>query len=163
VGEEYCRLFGQLFGLETVTLRYFNVFGPRQDPDSPYAAVIPIFLKRLLAGEPPPINGDGTQTRDFTFVANVVAANLAACRTPGASGVYNIACGGRTSVNELLAHLQRALGTRIEPVHGPARAGDVPHSVADITRARTELGYAPQVEFGDGIDQTVAYYLSQAH
>lgn len=158
VGEEYARLFAEHFGLQTVTLRYFNVFGPRQDPDSPYAAVIPIFLKRLLAGEPPLIHGDGTQTRDFTFVANVVDANLAACHEPAASGVYNVACGQRTSLNELLAHLQRLLGTSIEPRHDAPRAGDVPHSVADISRARAELGYEPTVSLAEGLAPTVAYY-----
>ncbi|MBM3317656.1 MAG: SDR family oxidoreductase [Candidatus Eisenbacteria bacterium] len=158
VGEEYARLFGEQFGLETVTLRYFNVFGPRQDPDSPYAAVIPIFLKRLRAGEAPVIHGDGAQTRDFTFVANVVAANLAACHEPRAAGVYNIACGERTSVNELLALLQRALGTDIPARFEGRRAGDVPHSVADISRARAELGYAPGVTLAEGISRTVDHF-----
>jgi nucleoside-diphosphate-sugar epimerase len=158
VGEEYARLFAEHFGVETVTLRYFNVFGPRQDPDSPYSAVIPIFMKALLAGKGPTIYGDGSQTRDFTFVANVVDANLAAAHTPGAAGTYNIACGERTSVAQMLALLQRELGTDIAPVFAAPRAGDVPHSVADTARARAELGYAPGVGLAEGLQTTVAYF-----
>jgi nucleoside-diphosphate-sugar epimerase len=161
VGEEYARLFREHFGVETVTLRYFNVFGPRQDPNSPYAAVIPIFLKRLMAGERPIVHGDGSQTRDFTFIANVVAANLAACHTPAASGTYNIACGQRISVLEILGHLQRDLGTHIEPEFTPPRPGDVPHSMADVSRARAELGYAPAVDLAEGLAQTVADFCSR--
>jgi nucleoside-diphosphate-sugar epimerase len=158
VGEEYARLFAEHFGVETVTLRYFNVFGPRQDPDSPYAAVIPIFMKALLAGRGPTIYGDGSQTRDFTFVANVVDANLAAAHTPGAAGTYNIACGERTSVAGLLTLLQHELGTDLAPTFAAPRAGDVPHSVADTTRARRDLGYAPRVGFAEGLQETVAYF-----
>jgi nucleoside-diphosphate-sugar epimerase len=158
VGEEYARLFAEHFGVETVTLRYFNVFGPRQDPDSPYSAVIPIFMKALLAGKGPTIYGDGSQTRDFTFVANVVDANLAAAHTPGAAGTYNIACGERTSVTQLLTLLQRELGTDLAPTFVAPRAGDVPHSVADTTRARRELGYAPRVDLAEGLLTTVAYF-----
>jgi UDP-glucose 4-epimerase len=154
VGEEYARLFAIHFGLSTVTLRYFNVFGPRQDPDSPYAAVIPAFLKRLLAGEAPLVDGDGGQSRDFTYIANVVDANLAAARSQ-ATGTFNIACGGRVSLLELLAALQEILGTRIAPRHGPPRAGDVRHSQADITRAQRELGYRPGVGLREGLAATV--------
>jgi nucleoside-diphosphate-sugar epimerase len=157
VGEEYTRLFGEHFGLSTVTLRYFNVFGPRQDPESPYAAVIPAFLKRLKHGEPPIIHGDGEQSRDFTFIANVVDANLAAARSP-ASGAINVACGARTSLLTLLEALQEILGTRITPRHEPPRPGDVRHSLADITRAQRELGYRPSVTLRDGLAATVAYF-----
>jgi len=161
VGEEYARLFAEHFNVATVTLRYFNVFGPRQDPDSPYAAVIPIFMRRLLRGEPPVIHGDGEQSRDFTFIANVVDANLAACHTPGAHGAYNIACGGRTTVNALLANLQALLGLDIPPRHEAPRPGDVPHSYADIGRAQRELGYRPRVDFDEGLAETVAYFRQQ--
>jgi len=157
-GEEYARLFHDHFGLSTVTLRYFNVFGPRQDPDSPYAAVIPIFVGRLLRGEPPEIHGDGTQTRDFTYVANVVEANLAACRAPGAAGVYNVACGTRIELRELLAQIQRILGTNLKPIFTPPRPGDVHDSLADIARARRELGYVPAVGMAEGLIPTVAYF-----
>jgi nucleoside-diphosphate-sugar epimerase len=154
VGEEYARLFAIHFGLSTITLRYFNVFGPRQDPDSPYAAVIPAFLKRLLRGEAPLVDGDGGQSRDFTYIANVVEGNLAAARST-ATGTFNLACGGRISLLELLAALQEILGTRIPPKHGPARAGDVRHSQADIGRAERELGYHPTVGWREGLVATV--------
>ncbi len=157
-GEEYARLFAEQFGLSTVTLRYFNVFGPWQDPDSPYAAVIPCFLKHLLRGERPTIFGDGLQSRDFTYVSNVVDANLAACAVPAAHGVYNIACGERTSLLELLAGLQEVIGSRITPLHEPARAGDVRDSLADIGRARSDLGYAPRVTLREGLVPTVQYF-----
>lgn len=157
VGEEYTRLFAEHFGVSTVTLRYFNVFGPRQDPESPYAAVIPAFLKRLLRGEPPTVHGDGEQSRDFTFISNVVDANLAAAEC-AATGAMNVACGARTSLLELLAILQEILGTRITPRHEPARPGDVKHSQADITRAQRELGYQPRVTLRDGLVETVAYF-----
>jgi nucleoside-diphosphate-sugar epimerase len=157
VGEEYTRLFAEHFGLSTVTLRYFNVFGPRQDPESPYAAVIPAFMKHLVQGEPPVIYGDGEQSRDFTYVANVVDANLMAARGR-ATGTFNIACGARISLLELLARLQEALGTRLAPRHAPARAGDVRHSQADISRAQRELDYQPRVPLGEGLEATVAYF-----
>jgi len=158
VGEEYARLFAEHFGVRTVTLRYFNVFGPRQDPDSPYAAVIPLFLKALLEDRRPVIHGDGGQTRDFTYVPNVVTANLAACRNPEAKGVYNIACGRRTSVSQLLATLQEILGTRIDPEHLPPRPGDVRDSLADISRAKADLGYRPDDDLRGGLETTVAYF-----
>ena len=158
--ESYCRVFNELYGLETVCLRYFNVFGPRQDPQSPYSAVIPLFATAMLKGERPVIYGDGLQSRDFTFVANNIAANLLATTAPGVGGqVFNIACGRRYTLLDLVAALNRILGTRIEPEFRPARPGDVKHSLADITRAETGLGYRVQVDFEAGLAQTVAWYL----
>ncbi len=157
-GEEYLRLFDQHFGLRGVTLRYFNVFGPRQDPHSAYAAVIPLFVSHLLRGEPPIIYGDGLQSRDFTYVSNVVDANLAACRATEARGVYNIACGERTTLLDLLERIQTLLGTHIPPVHEPPREGDVRHSEADITRATRDFGFVPQVTLADGLEPTVAQF-----
>ena len=158
--ESYCRVFNELYGLETVCLRYFNVFGPRQDPQSPYSAVIPLFATAMLKGERPVIYGDGLQSRDFTFVANNIAANLLATTVPGVGGqVFNIACGRRYTLLDLVDALNRILGTRIEPEFRPARPGDVKHSLADITRAETGLGYRVQVDFEAGLAQTVAWYL----
>ena len=157
-GEEYLRLFNMHYGMETITLRYFNVFGPRQDPDSPYAAVIPIFVSKLLSGQSPVIFGDGLQSRDFTFIDNVVDANLAACRAEGVSGVYNIACGDRTTLVELLDMIQTILGTNIPAQFEDARPGDVKHSMADFSRACDELGYKPRVSFADGLTPTVEYF-----
>ncbi len=158
-GEYYCRTFYIVYGLETVVLRYFNVFGPRQDPESQYAAVIPIFITKLLAGEPPPIEGDGHQTRDFSYIDNVVQANLLACRAPNAAGeVFNIACGGQYSILALVEYLNRALGTDIAPVFGPPRPGDVRDSRADIDKARRLLGYAPAVEVEEGLRRTLAWF-----
>ncbi len=158
VGEEYLKLFALHYGLSAVTLRYFNVFGPRQDPDSPYAAVIPIFVSHLVRGERPTVHGDGLQSRDFTYITNVVEANLAACRTPAAAGVYNIACGERTTLLELLEAIQTILGTAIPPVHTDPRPGDVRHSEADISRARRELGYEPRISLAEGLAPTVGYF-----
>lgn len=158
-GEQYCRVFAQLYGLETVALRYFNVFGPRQDPTSQYAAVIPRFIHAMRRGEPPLIHGDGTQSRDFSYVANVVDANLRAATAPNVGGeVFNIACGERHSLLELVSALNRILGTRIEPRFGAPRPGDVKHSQADIARARRLLGYEPRVSFEEGLALTVAWY-----
>jgi nucleoside-diphosphate-sugar epimerase len=162
IGEEYLRLFTLHYGLSTVTLRYFNVFGPRQDPDSPYAAVIPIFVSLLAKGARPTVHGDGLQSRDFTYITNVVDANLAACRTPGASGVYNIACGARTTLLELLESIQTILGTSIPPIHTDPRPGDVRHSEADISRARRELGFTPRVSLAEGLAPTVAFFRQRA-
>ncbi len=157
--ELYARVFGRCYGLETVGLRYFNVFGPRQDPYSQYAAVIPLFVSALLRGEAPTINGDGEQTRDFTFVANAVAANLLACSAPAAAGeVFNIACGERTSLNHVYARLQQLLGTSIPAVHGPPRPGDVRDSLADIGKARRLLGYEGSVRFDEGLQRSIAWY-----
>ncbi len=161
-GEKYCQVFDSAFGLETVCLRYFNIFGPRQDPHSQYAAVVPLFVLRYLAGQAPVIHGDGEQSRDFTYVSNVVAANLLAAEAPGASGgVFNIGCGGRTTVRDLALIIREILGSRAEPVHDPARPGDVKHSHADISQARARLGYDPRVSFREGLERTVAWYQAK--
>ena len=156
MGEQYLGLFTRLYGLETVTTRYFNVFGPRQDPSSPYSGVISIFIKALLDGRPPTIFGDGGQTRDFTYVANVVDGVLKACHVPGIAGqVVNVATGGRVSLNDLFRTLRSLTGADVVPAYGPARTGDVRHSQADIGRARTMLGYSPTVSFEDGLARTL--------
>jgi UDP-glucose 4-epimerase len=156
-GEVYCRLYHELYGLETVALRYFNVFGPRQDPKSEYAAVVPRFATACLRGEPATIHGDGQQSRDFTYVEDTVRANLLAADAPKAPGcVINVAGGRRISLLELLAALQKITGTSVAPLHGPARAGDVRHSLADTTRARELLGFEPQVSLDEGLRRTVA-------
>jgi nucleoside-diphosphate-sugar epimerase len=157
--EYYCRVFGELHDMTTVSLRYFNVFGPRQDPNSQYSEVIPLFVKALLEGNPPTIHGDGEQSRDFTFVSNVVDANLRACEA-NLSGprVYNIACGGRYTLNQLYRALRERVGSTLEAVHGPPRAGDVRHSMASIDRIRGEIGYEVKVSFEEGIDRTVQWY-----
>ena len=158
--ESYARSYFAVYGLETVALRYFNVFGPRQDPQSEYAAVVPKFIWSFRHGEPPVIFGDGEQSRDFTYVDNVVQANLAALQTPGVGGrVYNIACGGRITLNELAAALRAEVGAEVEPVHGPARPGDIRHSHADIDLAREELGYDPTVSLQEGLRRTVDYFV----
>jgi UDP-glucose 4-epimerase len=155
-GEVYCRLYHELYGLETVALRYFNVFGPRQNPESEYAAVIPRFIRACLRGEPPRIYGDGEQTRDFTFVADAVEANVLASRAPSAKGaVINVAGGRRTSLNQLLATIRRQTGARVEAVHEQARVGDVRHSLASLDRARELLGYAPAVGLELGLERTI--------
>lgn len=156
-GETYCRLFTRLYGLPTVALRYFNVFGPRQDPRSEYAAVIPRFIAAALRGERPTIYGDGHQTRDFTFVENVVAANLASAEAPEAAcgQAYNIACGERTSLLELVAAINRLVGSRVEPHHAEARAGDIRHSLADIAKAERLLGYRPAIGLQAGLARTI--------
>jgi UDP-glucose 4-epimerase len=151
-GEQYCAAFTQVYGLETVRMRYFNVFGPRQSPDSPYAAVIPLFLRAMLAGRSPVIHGDGLQSRDFTYVEDVVQANLLAADAPAAVGkVYNIACGNRTSLLDLVAEINELLGSDIRPVHDEPRPGDVRHSQADISQARKDLGYSPRTDVGRGL------------
>lgn len=159
--EFYCQAATSSFGLETVSLRYFNVFGPRQDPNSEYSAVIPRFITALLSGRRPIIYGDGHQSRDFTFVANVVHGNLLAADAPGVSGrVFNVANGRQTSLLELLAALNRLLGTKVEPLHEAARAGDVRESLADITQARQHLAYEPQIDFEEGLRRSIEYYRS---
>ncbi len=156
VGEQYLQLFTRLYGLQTVTIRYFNVFGPRQDPGSPYSGVISLFLRELIEGRAPTIHGDGEQTRDFTFVANVVDGVLRAVDAPDASGeVINVATGTRISLNELFAVLQRLIGSSISPAYGPVRAGDVRDSQADISKAERLLGYRPQINLEDGLRQTL--------
>lgn len=158
-GEYLCSIFSRCYGLETVALRYFNVFGPRQDPNSQYSAVIPLFIKAALKGESPLFYGDGSQTRDFTFVANNVNANILAATSDKGSGmVFNIACGGSYSLHELLAAINAALGTNAEPEYGPARVGDVRNSKADIALAREVLGYEVLVPFEEGIRRTAEWY-----
>jgi UDP-glucose 4-epimerase len=161
--EGYCRSFGVAYGLETVALRYFNVFGPRQDPRSQYAAVIPNFITALLAATPPTIFGDGEQSRDFTFVENVVQANLLAMDAPGVSGrVYNVACGVQYTLNELVGELQQLIGTDVAPLHAPGRDGEVRHSLADLSRTFADLGYVPRVDLREGLRRTVEHYLQPA-
>ncbi|MEY4642378.1 MAG: hypothetical protein RLZZ227_2372 [Pseudomonadota bacterium] len=158
-GEHYCQLYWQAFGLETVALRYFNVFGPRQYPNSEYAAVIPRFVHAILQGRTPEIYGDGSQTRDFTYVGNIVQANIAAAHNAHAPGqVMNIACGVRWSLNELLDRLQTMLNREIKPIMHPWRDGDVRHSQASIERAQNVLGFSPRVDFTEGLRETVAWY-----
>ncbi len=163
-GEEYCRAFAASYGLETVALRYFNVFGPRQDPDSQYAAVVPRFATAALTGQPPVIYGDGEQTRDFTYVSNVVRANLLACEAPPeASGqVFNIGAGQRTSVNELWERIRTLGGASVESVHVEARPGDVRDSLASLERAEAVLGYRPEVDVEEGFRKTVEHFAAQA-
>jgi UDP-glucose 4-epimerase len=161
-GELYCQAFASSYDLETVRLRYFNVFGPRQDPDSPYSAVIPLFAAALLAGKQPVIFGDGSQSRDFTFVENVVEANVCAATADGVSGnVYNIACGESLSVLDLLKAICRQLDKPFDPHFEPPRAGDVKHSWADISAAQRDLGYQPKVEFSAGLQKTIEFYVAQ--
>jgi len=162
-GEHYLKVFHHLYGLETVALRYFNVFGPRQDPTSDYAAVIPLFVSLMSQGRAPTINGDGTQSRDFTYVDNVVQANLLACEAPGVGGeVFNVACGRRYTLLDLVAALNAILGTNLEPTFGPRRAGDVMHSLADIEKARRMLGYEASTSFEEGLERTAAWGRARA-
>jgi nucleoside-diphosphate-sugar epimerase len=157
-GEEYCKVFTRLYGLPTVSLRYFNVFGPRQDPKSQYAAVIPAFIASALSGKRPTIYGDGLQTRDFTFVKNVVLANLASCTTDRADGeAVNIACAERISLLDLVSHINKQLGTNIDPTFEPERPGDVKHSLAAIGKAEALLDFRPAVDFAEGLARTIAY------
>lgn len=162
VGEEYCRLFTELYGLETVVTRYFNVFGPRQNPGSPYSGVISLFVDAMLAGKSPQIHGDGQQTRDFTYVDDVVQGVLLAAERPDVSGrVLNVAAGGRVSLLDLVHALQAILQTTVDPILGPPRAGDVRDSVADISEAKRLLGFAPQTPFADGLRMTVAWFRAK--
>jgi nucleoside-diphosphate-sugar epimerase len=159
VGEQYMQLFTRLYGLETVTIRYFNVFGPRQDPSSPYSGVISVFISSLADGRRPTIHGDGEQTRDFTYVANVADGVLRACEAPKASGeVINVATGGRISLNQLFQTVRTLTGSSLEPIYGPERAGDVRDSQADITKARELLGYTPTVMLEEGLKRTLEWY-----
>ena len=159
VAEQYCQLFTRLYGLETVTIRYFNVFGPRQDPSSPYSGVISLFISALCEGRPPTIFGDGEQTRDFTYVTNVVDGVLRACHAAGASGeVINVATGGRVSLNQLFRAVRDLVDVDIEPKYGEVRAGDVRDSQADIEKARRILGYKVTVPFEEGLKRTVEWY-----
>ena len=157
----YCTAFYHTYGLETITIRYFNVFGPRQDPDSPYSAVIPLFITAILSGRSPTIYGDGGQSRDFTFVENVVHGNLLAmgCDSPEALGTcINVANGQSTTLLTLIEALAELLGTKVEPVFAEPRVGDVRESLADITRARALLGYEPPVDFPTGLRRSIDYY-----
>ena len=156
-GEQYLRAFHATYGLETIALRYFNIFGPRQDPSSQYAAAVPKFIASALAGTPQIIFGDGEQTRDFTYVANAVRANLLACTAPAeACGeTYNVGCGTRITVNELWSRITRLTGSSARAVHEPARAGDVRDSLASLERSRAMLGYEPVVDLEEGLQRTV--------
>lgn len=160
VDEEYGKLYTKLYGLDTYGLRYFNVFGRRQDPDGAYAAVIPKFLKQLLGGERPTINGDGKQSRDFTYIENVIEANLKACKAPheAAGQAFNVAFGGREYLIDIYHNLCEALGMEVEPVFGPDRAGDIKHSNADIGKAKQMLGYDPSWSFEKGIAAAIEWY-----
>jgi UDP-glucose 4-epimerase len=159
--EFYCQAFTATYGFETVSIRYFNVFGPRQDPNSQYSAVIPLFITAMLRGKQPTIYGDGLQSRDFTYVANVVHGNLLAADADArlVSGrTFNVANGRSTDLLELIAALNQLLGTALAPVHAPPRVGDVRESLADITQARSRLGYEPQVGFEEGLRLSIDYY-----
>lgn len=161
VDEEFAKLYTRLYGLDTYGLRYFNVFGRRQDPDGAYAAVIPKFIKMLMNGETPTINGDGMQSRDFTYIENVIEANLKACLAPHevAGNAFNIAYGGREYLIDIYHSLTRALGKDIEPNFGPDRAGDIKHSNADISKAREMLGYDPDYDFDSGLKLAIDWYV----
>ena len=159
VGEYYCQVFPRVYGLETVSLRYFNVFGPRQDPSSPYSGVISKFVTTLLNGDRPMIFGDGEQSRDFTYVANVVDANIRAAESADAVGeVINLGVNQRTTLNQLLSELQKIIGTNIAPQYEPPRAGDIRHSLADISRAEKLLGFKPLIGLEEGLKATVDWY-----
>lgn len=161
VDEEFAKLYTRLYGLDTYGMRYFNVFGRRQDPDGAYAAVIPKFIKMLMNGETPTINGDGMQSRDFTYIENVIEANLKACFAPheAAGNAFNIAYGGREYLIDIYHSLTRALGKDIEPNFGPDRAGDIKHSNADISKAREMLGYDPDYDFDSGLKLAIDWYV----
>jgi nucleoside-diphosphate-sugar epimerase len=159
VGEYYGSVFSQVFGLETISLRYFNVFGPHQDPASQYAAAIPAFVTAILQDRPPTVYGDGQQSRDFTYVDNVVQANLLAARARQTRGeVINIACGEPITVNAIIGTINELLGKHVEPIYAPARPGDIKHSLADIAAARTLIGFEPVVLFRDGLRQSIDWY-----
>jgi UDP-glucose 4-epimerase len=159
VGEQYLQMFTRLYGLETVSIRYFNVFGPRQDPSSPYSGVISVFATALLENRSPRIYGDGGQTRDFTYVANVVDGVLRACEAQGASGeIINVATGGRISLNELFSVMKKIVGATVDPIYAELRQGDVRDSQADIRKAKRILGYEPTVSFEEGLKRTIEWY-----
>lgn len=161
VNELYARVYADLYGMEFVGLRYFNIFGPRQNPNGPYAAVIPLFAEALINMKSPTINGDGSHSRDFTFVANAVQANILSIFTEkkeAVNQVYNIACGDQTSLLELFNGLNKEAGTTLQPIFGPERQGDVKHSLADISKAKTLLGYNPQVTVEEGLKMTFGWY-----
>lgn len=158
-GELYCKVFYKIYGLETISLRYFNVFGPRQDPNSQYAAVIPKFITAYLSGKSPTIYGDGEQSRDFTYIDNVVSANLLAAEAKETHGeVINIACGKRITINQLSGIIKNELKSQIKPVYTNERPGDVKHSLADITLAKNLINYEPVVDVYEGLQRTVEYF-----
>ena len=162
-GEHYARVWSKLYGVETVGLRYFNVFGPRQDPASEYAAVLPRFILWALRGQPLEVHGDGTQSRDFTYIENVVEANVLAGQARDVAGeAFNVGCGERTSLLDVVAMLERLLGRPIERRHSPVRGGDVPHTMADVSKAKRLLGYAPLVNFAEGFRRSVEYFRALA-
>jgi len=162
VGELYAQVFGHCYGLETVCLRYFNIFGPRQDPDSPYSGVLSRFAAAFLEGTQPVVFGDGNQTRDFTYVENAVAANILACEAPGASGkTMNVGTGFSVSLNQVLQMLQKIAGKTVQAIHESPREGDIRDSLADIQLARQYLGYEPLVHFAEGLQRTYAWYQEQ--
>lgn len=166
VNELYAKVYANLYGLELIGLRYFNIFGPRQNPAGPYAAVIPLFIKAVLDNEPPTINGDGEHSRDFTYVANAVHANEQALFTQNKEAVnqvFNIACGEQTSLNGLFTELKSIAGSDLVPIYGPERIGDVKHSLADISKAKTLLGYNPSVTIKQGLKPTFEWYRKQHH
>jgi len=159
VGEKYCKVFSVIYGLPTVCLRYFNIFGPHQDPASQYAAVIPSFISKMLEGKKPTIFGDGEQSRDFTFVGNVVEANILATDVENISGeVFNVGCGEKTTVNSLAAKINEILSTDIEPDYDQPRPGDIKHSFADISKAKEGLKFEPLVDFSEGLERTIRWY-----
>ncbi len=161
VNELYAQVYASLYGVEFIGLRYFNIFGPKQNPNGPYAAVIPLFAEAIIDNKAPTINGDGQHSRDFTFVENAVQANVLALFTEeekAVNQVYNIACGHQTSLNELFDHLKQEAGSSLKPIYGPERMGDVKHSLADISKAKKLLGYDPKVSVGDGLKKTFRWY-----
>lgn len=160
VNELYADVFQRVYGLNTIGLRYFNVFGPKQDPNGTYAAVIPLFIKSILNGDQPKINGDGNHSRDFTFVKNAVQANIKAMEAPleNFNEVYNIACGQRTTLNELVSYINEVEGTSLNPTYGEEREGDIKHSLADISKAQRELGYIPDFSIGEGLKLALEWY-----
>jgi UDP-N-acetylglucosamine 4-epimerase len=166
VNELYARVFANIYGLQSIGLRYFNVFGPRQNPKGPYAAVIPLFARAILDNVPPVINGDGTTSRDFTYIDNVVQANMKALFTDSPQAVnqvYNIAYGERTTLNELFENLVKTAEVDLKPEYGTERQGDVKHSLADISKAKQLLGYDPQVNVAEGLAKTFAWYKANPH
>lgn len=161
-GEYYCRAFSRCYGMQTLTIRYFNVFGPRQDPTSQYAAAIPAFVTAILHDLPPTVYGDGEQTRDFTYIDNVVEANLRAAQAPETRGeTINVACGGRVTVNEIIREINKLLGKNVKPNYVPARPGDIRHSWADIRLAEKIIGYRPAVTFAEGLKRAIDWYAAR--
>jgi nucleoside-diphosphate-sugar epimerase len=158
-GEYYCSVFAQVYGLDTISLRYFNVFGPYQDPTSQYAAAIPAFVTSILRGQSPTVYGDGEQSRDFTYIDNVVHANLLAARAPKTEGqVINVACGDKITVNAIIAMINEITGKSVAPIYAPTRPGDVKHSLADITKAKSLIGFTPVVGFREGLEKAIQWY-----